>query len=285
MAAGVPTIWNGILASLDQEPKKWDLSRIRAMVVGGAAVPEAMIEGYAQRHGLEVVQAWGMTETSPLGSMAVPRKAHQALAPKEQLSIRASQGYPVPFIALRHVGDDGKPAATGAMGELHVRGPWVASSYFGDDDVSKFTEDGWFRTGDVVTLPAGGPMRICDRSKDVIKSGGEWISSVDLENALMGHPAVLEAAVFAGRHPRWDERPIAAVAFKPGQSATQADLRQFLKDRVARYWVPDAFVFMDEIPKGTTGKFLKSQLRKDHGEMLMTKGQGEPDDTPPAKGR
>ena len=156
------------------------------------------------------------------------------------------------------------------MGELEVRGPWVASSYFGGDEGhDRFTKDGWFKTGDVVTIDAEGYMRICDRSKDVIKSGGEWISSVGLENALMAHPAVLEAAVFAGRHPKWDERPIAAIVLKKGQTATPDELTAHLASRFAKMSLPDAYVFIDQVPRTSTGKFLKSKLREQYGDMLM----------------
>ena len=155
------------------------------------------------------------------------------------------------------------------MGELEVRGPWVAASYFGDEGKDRFTRDGWFKTGDVVTIDAEGYVRITDRSKDVIKSGGEWISSVALENALMAHPAVLEAAVFAARHPKWDERPLAAVVLKPGQSATKEELAAHLEARFAKFWLPDDYVFMAQIPRTSTGKFLKTKLREEHGEHLL----------------
>ena len=155
------------------------------------------------------------------------------------------------------------------MGELEVRGPWVASSYFRDEDPSRWTADGWFKTGDVVTLDADGYVRICDRSKDVIKSGGEWISSVELENAIMSHPAVLEAAVFAGVHEKWAERPIAAVVLKPGQVATEEELAKHLESKVVKWWLPDAYVFLDLVPRTSTGKFLKTRLRELYGDLLM----------------
>ena len=274
MAAGVPTIWLGILALLDQEPKRWDLSAMRQMIIGGSAAPASMIDGFKKRHGLEVTHAWGMTEMNPLGTLARVKRAARGASDEAQLALKASQGYAVPFVEQRHVSEAGTilPWDGETMGELEVRGPWVASSYFGGDEGGdRFTKDGWFKTGDVVTIDAEGYMRICDRSKDVIKSGGEWISSVGLENALMAHPAVLEAAVFAGRHPKWDERPIAAIVFKKDQSATHDELTAHLASRFAKMCLPDAYVFVDQVPRTSTGKFLKSKLREQYGDMLMKK--------------
>ncbi|MFP2906506.1 long-chain fatty acid--CoA ligase [Pyxidicoccus sp. 3LFB2] len=271
MAGGVPTIWLGILALLDQDPKKWDLSAMRSMLIGGSAAPPSLIEGFKKRHGLEVVHAWGMTEMSPVGTMAKVKGRLRDASPEEQFSARASQGFALPFVETRVVSDDGKqlPWDGETMGELEVRGPWVASSYFGDEGADRFTADGWFKTGDVVTLDADGYVRICDRSKDVIKSGGEWISSVALENALMAHPAVLEAAVFAGRHPKWDERPLAAVVLKPGQTATKEELAAHLEKQFAKFWLPDDYVFIPQIPRTSTGKFLKTELRQKFGDHLL----------------
>jgi len=273
IAAGVPTIWLGILALLDQNPGKWDLSAMRHMVIGGSAAPPAMIEGFRARHQLEVCHAWGMTETNPLGTIARIKHELRNVDEEERLKIRSTQGYAVPFVETRHVGESGNVLAWDGetMGELEVRGPWVASSYFGSEGEDKFTKDGWFKTGDVVTIDAQGYVRICDRSKDVIKSGGEWISSVALENALMSHPCVLEAAVFAGRDPKWDERPLAAIVLKEGKEASKDDLRTHLEGRFAKFWLPDDFLFVTQIPRTSTGKFLKSKLREDFGEHLMKK--------------
>jgi fatty-acyl-CoA synthase len=270
-AAGVPTIWLDILQMLDASPGKFDLSCMRSMVIGGAAVPPSMLEGFSRRHGLTVLHAWGMTETSPLGSLARVKPSIPGLDDAKRLDFRASQGYPVTLVETRHVGPDGQvlPWDGTAMGELEVRGPWVAASYMGDEDASKFTADGWFKTGDVVTIDSYGYLRITDRAKDVIKSGGEWISSVTLENVLMSHPAILEAAVFAGRHPKWDERPLAAIVLRPGQKAEQKEINEFLSTRVAKFWIPDAYIFLDQVPRSSTGKFLKTKLREDYGEMLM----------------
>ncbi|WP_257461767.1 long-chain fatty acid--CoA ligase [Archangium lipolyticum] len=281
VAAGVPTIWLGILALLDQEPKRWDLRSIRSMVIGGAAAPLAMIEGFLHRHGLVVTHAWGMTELNPVGTLARPRRQHAQSSQEERLALRATQGYAVPFVEVRHVSDSGQvlPWDGSTMGELEVRGPWVASSYYGGEGVDRFTPDGWFKTGDVVTLDAEGYVRITDRSKDVIKSGGEWISSVALENALMAHPAVLEAAVFAAKDPKWDERPLAAVVLKPGQSATKEELSAHLEQRFAKWWLPDDYVFIPQIPRTSTGKFLKTKLREDFGDHLV-KAQQKGDSGP-----
>ena len=270
-SAGVPTIWIGILAALDAEPKRWDLSAMRTMVIGGSAAPPALIDGFAARHGLEVTHAWGMTETSPLGTLARVKPHLAGGSPEQLLALRGSQGFAVTFVEQRHTDETGKVLAWDGetMGELEVRGPWVASSYFGDEGKDRFTKDGWFKTGDVVTIDDEGYVRITDRSKDVVKSGGEWISSVQLENALMSHPAVLEAAVFAARHPKWDERPVAAIVLKPGMTATDADLAACLLGRFAKYWMPDTFLIVEQIPRTSTGKFLKSRLRELYGDVLM----------------
>jgi fatty-acyl-CoA synthase len=271
LAGGVPTIWLGILALLDQQPKQWDLSALRFMLIGGSAAPPALIEGFAERHGLQVFHAWGMTELNPIGTVARTRRIHAQADKATRYGVRATQGYACPFVEVRHVSDDGQvlPWDGQTMGELEVRGPWVASSYFSDEGKDRFTADGWFKTGDVVTLDSEGYVRITDRSKDVIKSGGEWISSVALENALMSHPAVLEAAVFAARHEKWDERPLAAVVLKEGQKATPEELAAHLEQRFAKWWLPDDYLFLSQIPRTSTGKFLKTKLREEHGDHLL----------------
>ena len=271
LAAGVPTIWLGILALLDAEPKRWDLTAVRSMLIGGSAAPPSLIEGFQKRHGLSVLHAWGMTEMSPVGTMARVKRHLRTGGEASVLVTRASQGFAVPFVEQRHVGEDGALLAWdgASMGELEVRGPWVASGYLGGEGRDRFTADGWFKTGDVVTIDAEGYVRICDRSKDVIKSGGEWISSVLLENAIMSHPAVLEAAVFAGHHPKWTERPLAAVVLKPTKSVTADELRAHLEGRFAKFWMPDDFLFVAQIPRTSTGKFLKTKLRELYGDHLM----------------
>jgi fatty-acyl-CoA synthase len=262
--AGVPTVWLAILEALDKEPNRWDLRALRQMIVGGSAAPQAMIEGFAKRHGLQVVHAWGMTEMSPIGTINRLKPSMNELPEKEKFRLRATQGMAVPLVEVRAVGESGEAPWDGkSMGELHVRGPCVARSYLGNPaEADKFTMDGWFRTGDVVTIDPEGFVRITDRSKDLIKSGGEWISSVDLENALMGHPAVKEAAVVAVQHPKWAERPVACVVLKDGAKASDEDLRIYLEPLFAKFQLPDAFVFMQAIPRTAAGKFLKSALRE-----------------------
>ncbi len=271
VAGGVPTIWLGILALIDNDPKKYDLSSIRTMVIGGSAAPAAMIDGFKKRHGIDITHAWGMTEMSPLGTICRVKHALKNLDAGALLELKASQGYAALFVETRHTGDNGEvlPWDASTMGELEVRGPWVASSYVGDEGEDRWTKDGWFKTGDVVTIDSEGYVRICDRSKDVIKSGGEWISSVALENALMAHPAVLEAAVFAAHHEKWSERPVAAVVFKKGQSATKDELRAHLGKSIAKIWQPDDYVFVEQVPRTSTGKFLKSKLRAEYGDILL----------------
>jgi fatty-acyl-CoA synthase len=262
--SGVPTVFLGILQTLDKDPDAYDLSSIRTMVVGGSAAPRGMIEGYEERHGLTVVHAWGMTETDPVATIC-HLNSELLEAPKdEQYKQRAKQGQSLPFIEVRARGDEGLVPWDGeTLGELEVRGPWVAKSYFnteeGDD---KFTEDGWFMTGDIVTIGSDGYIEIRDRDKDLVKSGGEWISSVDLENALMGHQAVAEAAVIAIPHEKWDERPLAVVVLKEGQDATPDELLSHLEGDFAKWQLPDAVEFVDEIPRTATGKFLKMKLRE-----------------------
>ncbi|MCU0684869.1 MAG: long-chain fatty acid--CoA ligase [Polyangiaceae bacterium] len=276
LTAGVPTIWLGILQALDREPKRWNLAVLRSMVVGGSAAPAAMIDGFRERHGLEVLHAWGMTELNPLGTVARVKAQLADSPPDVLLGLRASQGMPVPLVEQRHTNDEGRPLPWDGQtfGELEVRGPWVAASYYGDEGKDRFTADGWFKTGDVVTIDPEGYVRIVDRSKDVIKSGGEWISSVALENALMGHPAVLEAAVFAAQHPKWGERPVAAVVLKEGAQASEAELGEHLAGSFAKYCVPDKFLFLKEIPRTSTGKFLKTKLREMHGDVFAGGGGG-----------
>ena len=271
-AAGVPTVWLAILDALDKEPKRWNVSSVKQMVVGGSAAPQAMIEGFQKRHGLAVLHAWGMTEMSPIGTVSRLKASMVSLPESEQFRRRAMQGVAVPLVEVRAVAESGEVPWDGkSMGELHVRGPFIARSYYDNaSEAEKFTMDGWFRTGDVVTIDAEGFVRITDRSKDLIKSGGEWISSVDLENALMGHPAVKEAAVVAVAHPRWDERPVACVVLRDGARATDDELREYLAPQFAKFQMPDAFVFMQAIPRTAAGKFLKTALREQLKDFKLT---------------
>jgi fatty-acyl-CoA synthase len=272
IAGGVPTIWLGILQLLDTavaEGKKRDLSSVRHMMIGGSAAPPAMMQGFQERHGLIVRHAWGMTETNPIGTVARV-KPHLRGDAAHELPVRSTQGFAIPFVEQRIADDEGKllPWDGKSMGELEVRGPWVASSYMNDEGRDRWTADGWFKTGDVVTIDGEGYVTITDRSKDVIKSGGEWISSVAVENALMGHPAVLEAAVFAAQDPKWGERPVAAVTLKPNAKATEAELSAHLADKLVKWAIPDAYVFVEQVPRTSTGKFLKTKLRELYGDVL-----------------
>jgi len=262
VTGGVPTLWIGVLQFLDANPGRYDVSSIRAMMVGGSAVPQALIEAFERRYGLRIIHAWGMTEMAPLGTVArVPPDLADA-PDEEKFCVRAKQGRPAPFVEIRARGDNGLVPWDGrTMGELEVRGPWVASAYYNAAAGDRFTDDGWFRTGDIVTIDETGTIQVQDRAKDLIKSGGEWISSVALECALMGHPAVAEAAVIPVAHSKWDERPLAAVVLKPGAAASAAELRSFLALQFPKFWLPDAFEFLDAIPRTSAGKFKKSELR------------------------
>ena len=262
-AAGVPTIWMGIQQLLDKDPGAWDLSRMKGMFVGGSAVPRKMIVDYA-RHGITIVQGWGMTETSPVASTATLPHDLAYADEETQFDLKATAGLPLPLIELRaRVGEEEIPWDAETMGELEVRGPWVASGYYDTpEQADRWTDDGWFKTGDIVSIHPRGYIQIKDRSKDVIKSGGEWISSVELENALMAHPAIAEAAVIAMPDPKWAERPLAVVVVKPGANATGEELRDFLAPQFAKFWLPDRFEFIDEIPKTSVGKFRKIALRE-----------------------
>jgi fatty-acyl-CoA synthase len=263
VTAGVPTIWMGVLQALDTSPERWDLSRIRSMIVGGAAPPRSLIEGL-QRHGLHVCHAWGMTETCPLGTVSELSTRERELPEDEQLAYRAKQGFPAPFVEIRARGADGLVPWDGeTMGELEVRGAWVASAYHDSTDgADRWTSDGWFCTGDIVTIEPNGYVEIQDRAKDLIKSGGEWISSVALENALMSHPAVSEAAVIAIPDERWNERPLAAVVLRDGALLTLDEMHEFLAPSSAKWWLPDRLEIVDEIPKTAVGKFRKTALRE-----------------------
>jgi acyl-CoA synthetase (AMP-forming)/AMP-acid ligase II len=263
LSAGVPTVWMAVLAALDAEPDRWDLSALTQLIVGGSAAPPALIKGL-DRHGLTLVHAWGMTEMSPLGSVCrLPRELDDADA-HDRYEYRGRQGVASPLVEIRARREDGALAAWDdrEMGELEVRGPWVARAYHRGRGAEKFTDDGWFATGDVVRIDPLGNIRICDRSKDLVKSGGEWISSVDLENLLMAHEAVAEAAVIAVPDDRWGERPLAVVVLRPGSSAGSDELRAHLAADYAKWQLPDRFEFVDQIPRTATGKFKKTELRE-----------------------
>jgi fatty-acyl-CoA synthase len=264
ITAGVPTIWFGVLQLLDANPGQYDISTITRMFVGGSAVPQSLIEAFDRRYGIRIIQGWGMTEMAPLGTLAHVPLAMAGAGEEEIFRYRAKQGRPLPFVEIRARNEEGLAPWDGqTMGELEVRGPWIASAYYNNPDAAdRFTDDGWFRTGDIVTIDATGTIQVQDRSKDLIKSGGEWISSVALECALMGHPSVAEAAVIPVTHPKWDERPLAAVVLKPGAVASPSDLRSFLAPQFPKFWLPDAFEFIEAIPRTSAGKFKKSALRE-----------------------
>jgi fatty-acyl-CoA synthase len=265
ITAGVPTVMLGILEHLDAHPSKYKLS-LRMIATGGSALPPFMLKAFKERYGIPVLSTWGMTELSPLGSTAVlPSKMDDA-PDEEQVAYATKQGTPVPFIEIRGRNESGLIPWDGAtMGELEVRGPYVAASYYNDADPGgKFTGDGWLRTGDIVTISPEGCIEIKDRSKDLIKSGGEWISSVALENSLMGHPCVLEAAVIAVPDTKWIERPFAYVVLKEGKSVSIDGLKEFLAANFAKFWIPEGFAIVPSIPKTSVGKFLKSALRDQH---------------------
>jgi fatty-acyl-CoA synthase len=269
LALGVPTVWMAIQQALDREPERWELGRGTRMMVGGSAAPPSLIAAF-ERHGLRIIHGWGMTELCPVGTLSWLKPEHAALPAERKHEIRARQGLPIPLIELRIQGEDGEQPWDGsAMGELQVRGPIVTGGYHNlPTDPEKVTDDGWFRTGDVAAIDSEGYMRIADRKKDLIKSGGEWISSVDLENAIMGHPAVAEAAVIAISHPKWEERPLAVIVKRPGRDVTPAELRAFLKPRFAKWQIPDDYEFVDTLPRTSTGKFLKSKLRETYRESV-----------------
>ena len=269
LAAGVPTIWMGVLPELEGR----DTSSLRAIPCGGSAVPKALSEAYREQVGLPILQAWGMTETSPVASMATITSALADLPEAELADVRASQGRPLLGVELR-IADQ----ATGeelpwdgvSRGELQAAGPWIAASYYDDPrSPESFTDDGWLRTGDVAVITPEGFVRIVDRTKDVVKSGGEWISSVELENEIMAHPRVAEAAVIGVPHPKWSERPLACVVVKPGEELTKAEVIDFLDGRVAKWWLPDDVVFIDEVPKTSVGKFSKKDLRDRFGDHRL----------------
>ncbi|TAJ82521.1 3-(methylthio)propionyl-CoA ligase [Reyranella sp.] len=260
--AGVPTVWLALLNHM--QANKLKLSTLKYAVIGGSAAPPAMIETFDKEFGVEVLHAWGMSEMSPLGSVNHPKAKHAKLPAKDMLTVRLKQGRPPFGVDMKIVDDAGKelPRDGKAFGDLLVRGPWITSGYFKGEGGEILDKDGWFATGDVATLDEDGYMQITDRSKDVIKSGGEWISSIDLENAAMAHPGVAEAAVIGVVHPKWDERPLLIVHRKPGIEIDKKELIEFLSSRVAKWWLPDDIQFVDAIPHTATGKILKTKLRE-----------------------
>ena len=265
-AAAVPTVWTGLLAYAEEHGA--DLSSFEEIIIGGSAVPRSLIERFHDRHGIPVLQAWGMTETSPLGAVARPPRT--ALTWEEELEWRSRTGRVLPGLDVRVVRDgEEQPWDDESVGELEVRGPWVTGSYIGGAGSERFTEDGWFRTDDIVTMHPRGFLRIVDRAKDVIKSGGEWISSVDLEAALMGHPDVVEACVIGVADEKWDERPLAAIVLRAGVELDVETLVAWLETKVARWWIPERWAAISEVPKTSVGKFDKKRVRSDYDDGVL----------------
>lgn len=268
-AAAVPTIWQGLLHHLDEHPQ--DISHLREVAVGGSAAPPAMMHAFEERYDVPILHAWGMTETSPLGCVARPPAS---VTGQKAWEYRYTQGRFPASVRARLIGDNGNemPWDGKSIGELEIKGPWIAGSYYRHADPEGFP-DGWLRTGDVGTISPDGYLTLTDRTKDVIKSGGEWISSVDLENRVMAHPAVAEAAVVGVPDARWEERPLVAVAVHNGEDVTATDMREFLADQVAKWQLPEYWAFVDEVPKTSVGKFDKKHLRSAHsrGELDITR--------------
>ena len=260
-AAGVPTVWQMLLGHM--KPGGLRFSTLQRTVIGGSACPPAMIHAFREDYGVEVLHAWGMTEMSPLGTLTTLKNKHLALPPEQQMKIRLKQGRAIYGVDMKIVGDDGRelPWDGKTYGDLYVKGPWVVREYFKGEGGDPLV-DGWFPTGDVATIDEDGYMQITDRSKDVIKSGGEWISSIDIENIAMAHPAVQMAACVGMKHPKWDERPVVAVVKKAGMDVTREELLKFFEGKIAKWQVPDDVVFVESIPLGATGKMLKTRLRE-----------------------
>jgi fatty-acyl-CoA synthase len=272
-SAGVPTIWLGLLQHVGSVGAKF--SSLKRTVIGGSACPPAMIRAFADQYGVEVIHAWGMTELSPLGTLSRLQLKHENLPEAARQKILEKQGHVLFGIDMKIVGDDGKelPWDGKTFGNLLVRGPWVLKEYFRGEGGDPLMYDpdgrGWFPTGDVATIDADGYMQITDRSKDVIKSGGEWISTIDLENLAIAHPAVANAAVIGIAHPKWDERPLLIVAKKTGAEVTREELLAFYEGKIAKWWTPDDVQFVDAIPLGATGKILKTKLREQFADYKL----------------
>lgn len=266
--AGVPTVWLGLLNHVTENGKRF--SSLKRVVVGGAACPPSMIQTFEKEYGVEVIHAWGMTEMSPLGTTAQLKSKHRAATPAEVMSVKNKQGRVIPGVDMKIVDGEGKelPWDGTAFGDLMVRGWWIANGYFRGEG-ARVLRDGWFPTGDVATIDADGYMKITDRSKDVIKSGGEWISSIELENIAIAHPAIAEAAVIGVAHPTWDERPLLVVQKKGAAAVTRDELLAFYTGKVAKWWIPDDVIFVEALPHTATGKLLKTELRKSYANYRL----------------
>jgi fatty-acyl-CoA synthase len=269
MSAAVPTVWLALFQYLEQTGKT--LPYLKRVLIGGSACPRSMIEAFETKYDVEVTHAWGMTEMSPLGTLGTLKAKMADLPYDKKLDYKCKQGHPPFGVEMKIVDDDNRelPRDGKAFGRLKVRGPAIAKGYFKGEGTDAFDADGWFDTGDVATLDPDGYMTITDRSKDVIKSGGEWISSIEIENIAVGHPAVAEAAVIGVAHPKWDERPLLIIVLKPGQTATKAEILQYLTGKIAKWWMPDDVVFVEEIPHTATGKIQKTALRERFGKHRL----------------
>lgn len=274
---GVPTVWFGVMDHIERNVQTAERKSLalRRILCGGAAPPRALIEGLEEALGVELIQAWGMTETSPLATVCRPLAKHESLDIAARIDLRAKQGRAVFGVDMRIEDGQGRPLPHDGVstGELKVRGPWVASGYFKGEGGAVISADGWFATGDVARIDADGFLQLTDRSKDVIKSGGEWISSIDLENAAVGCPGVAEAAVIAVPHPKWQERPLLLVRTAPGHRLDRDAVLAYLAQKVVRWWVPDDVVFVEELPHTATGKLLKTELRKRYRDHLLRPAQ------------
>ena len=269
MSAGVPTVWLGLLNYVKQNNLKF--TTMNRTVIGGSACPPAMIKTFQDDYGVRVLHAWGMTELSPLGTLNTFKEKHFKMSEAERFAIQQKQGRVIFGVEMKIVGGDGKalPHDGKAFGDLLVRGPWIVGEYFKSEGGNPLTPDGWFPTGDVATIDPDGFMQITDRSKDVIKSGGEWISSIDLENLAIAHPDVAEAAVIGILHPKWDERPLLIVVKKPGATISKEELLKFFDGKIAKWWMPDDVAFVDQLPHTATGKLLKTKLREDFKDYRL----------------
>jgi fatty-acyl-CoA synthase len=274
VAAGVPTVWFGVMGVLDASPQRYDIRSLQRIATGGSAPPTSLMRAWTERYGVEIIHLWGMTEMTGSGTVSLADDAVGATT-DERYRRLARQGIPEPFIEIRARNESGLVPWDGTtMGELEVCGPSVASAYYENAAAgTSFTDDGWFRTGDIVTIDPSGSIELCDRAKDLIKSGGEWISSVALENALMGFPAIAEAAVIAVPHPKWGERPVACIVVRAGETVTADELRVYLAASFAKWMLPDDFQVVDVIPRTSTGKFLKSALRERYRHLYVSEHQ------------
>ena len=268
LALGVPTIWMGLLAALDKTGSK--IPSLRRTIVGGAALPSSMIDEFRDKYGTELIHAWGMTETSPLGTLNHPLQKHVGLSAEIQVQLRQNQGRPPWGVELRLLNESGGivPHDGETQGDLQIRGHWIVDTYFGAEQ-SALTDDGWFDSGDIATIDEDGYLTIRDRSKDIIKSGGEWISTLELENIAVAHPSISNAAAIAAAHPQWSERPVILAIKAEGADPSEQEILDFYVDKLVKWQIPDRVIFVDALPMGATGKVQKNKLREAFGQVLI----------------